>query len=61
MVAVANINLRFNVIMQSYSVISSMIKLAMASKALPSVEITLCCYTMTQIIITTTVVEEVKV
>ena len=61
MVAVANINLHFNVIMQSHSVISSLVKLAMVSKAPPSVEITLCCYTMTQTIITTTVVEEVKV
>jgi hypothetical protein len=61
MVAMASINLHFNDRMQSCSIISSLVKLAMVSKTLPSVEVTLHHSTTTQTIILTTVVKEAKV
>jgi hypothetical protein len=61
MVAMASINLHFNDRMQSCCIISSLVKLAIVSKALPSVEVTLHHSTTTQTIILTTVVKESKV
>ena len=61
MVAMINITLHFNDRMQSCFIISSLVKLATASKTLPSVEITLYHSTTTQTTISTTVVEDSKV